>query len=114
MDGPARHIRRQRRAVVTNDACNVKQTTENGIADRHGEWPSSRAHRRSAPEPGVCLKRNPAHSAFVEMCLNLDDERSRLIPFDDEGFFKPRKFATFEGDIDHCAAYGEDLSSRLR
>jgi hypothetical protein len=68
----------------------------------------------SAPEPGVCLKRNPAHSAFVEMCLNLDDERSRLIPFDDEGFFKPRKFATFEGDIDHCAAYGEDLSSRLR
>ena len=22
------------------------------------------------------------------MCLNLDDERSRLIPFDDEGFFR--------------------------
>ena len=73
-----------------------------------------RAHRHSAFEPGGGLKCDAAHGALVEMCLNLDDEGSRLIPFDDERFFKPRKFGAVEGDVDHRSAYGEDLSSRLR
>ena len=75
---------------------------------------SGRAHRHAALQPGGRLKRNAAHGALVEMCLNLDDEGSGLIPFDDEGFFKSRKFGAVEGDVDHRSAYGEDLSPRLR
>ena len=64
----------------------------------------------AAFKPGGCLKRDTAHRALVEMRLNLDDEDSGLIPFDDEGFFKPRKSSAFEGDIDHRPADGEDCT----
>ena len=73
-----------------------------------------RAHRHAAFQPGGRLKRDAAHGALVEMRLNLDDEGSGLIPFDDQGFFKPRKLGAVEGNVDHCSAYGEDLSPRLR
>ena len=114
VDGRSRHIGRQRRAVVADVAGDVEETTENRIADRHGDRMSGRAHRHSAFESGGGLQRDAAHGSLVEMCLNLDDEDSGLIPFDDERFFKPRKFGGFKGDVDHRSAYGEDLSSRLR
>jgi hypothetical protein len=47
------------------------------------------------------------------MRLNLDDEGSGPIPFDDEGLFKPRQFGVHEGNVNHCPAYGEDLTPRL-
>ena len=58
------------------------------------------------------MKCDTAHGAFVEMCLNLNNEGSWLIPFDDESFFKPWKFS-IEYDVDHCSTYGEDPPSTL-
>ena len=46
VDGRTRHVGRQRRAVVADVAGDVEQTTENRIADRHGDRTSGRAHRR--------------------------------------------------------------------
>ncbi len=86
VDGRTRHIARQWRAVVADVADDVEETTENGIADRHGDRMSGRAHWHSAFKPSGGLKCNTAHGAVVEMCLNLDDEGSGLIPFDNEGF----------------------------
>ena len=64
--------------------------------------------------PAVCLKRNPAHRALVEMGLNLNDQRFRLIPFDDKGFIESRQFAGLKGDVDDRAAHCNDLTRSVR
>ena len=89
------------------------ETTEHRIADRHRDWISARAHRHAASQAGSRLKRYPAHRAFVEMGLNLDDQRFRLIPFDDKSFIEPRQFGRLKGDVNHRAAHRDDLSCRL-
>ena len=71
---------------------------------------SGRTHRHTPFKSGSCLKRDTAHSALVEMCLNFDDEDSGLVPFDDEGFVKLRKSSAFEGYIHYRPADREDCT----
>ncbi len=114
MDRHARHTGRQRRSIVTSIADDIEETTENRIADRNGYRTSGRMNRHTAFKSGGCLKRDTAHSALIEMCLDLDDEDSRLVPIDDEGFVKLWELRVFEGDVDHRSAYGENFSYGLR
>jgi hypothetical protein len=114
VDGRPQHVVGQWRSVVADVADDIEETTENRIADRHGDRTSGRAHRHSALQSRGRLQRNAAHGARVEMRLNLDDEGCGPIPFDDESLLKPRKLGAIEGDINHRAAYGEDLSCQRR
>jgi len=114
VDGRLRQIGRQRRAVVADIAGYVEETTEKGLADRYGDRTAGRTHWHPAFKSGGRLKSDPADSALVEMCLNLNDEDYGLVPLDDKGFVDVRKFGTFKGDVDHRPTHGENLSARLR
>ena len=114
MDGRARHVRRQRRAVIADAAGDIQETTEHGIADRHGDRMSRRAHRHSAFQPGGLLKRDAANRRLVEMRLNLHDQGPGPVPFDDQGLIELRKGGVLKGDVDNRASHGKDFSLQLR
>ena len=110
--GARGHVGRQRRAVVADVAHDIEETSEKGIADRHGDRMAGRAHRHAAPQPVRCLQRHATHGVLVEMRLDLDHEGLRAVPFNDQRLFQSRKLGAGKGNVDDGSAYREHLPCR--
>jgi hypothetical protein len=106
------HALRELWAVVAYIADHIEKPAKDGISDRDGDWASGGAHRYSASKPGSRLKRNSPNRGFVKVCLHLDHQGIRPIPFDHQRLVDWRQIATLEGDIHNRPANGENCSFR--
>jgi len=92
-------------AVVADSAGQIDQSAEHRVPDRHLERPAGRMGDHAATQPGGRLQCDGANRRFVQMRLDLGDDRSALVGRDDQGAVDRRQARAIKGDIQNGAAH---------
>ena len=104
MDRPLRRFRPKRDAVVGRLAEHVDEAAEHVVADGRHDRTASHRHRRAAPQTLGRFQCDRAHGMFVQMGLDLGDDRRR--PGVDQNGFENFGQCALDLDVEHGAAHG--------